>query len=420
MLENQIEGTKGSDKSLILSFIWIIFSVLYVLFINTINIFPSIYYIFSSILLFVFILGIIVSTKINISLSFGKFFWIMYSIVIIMGSFFSINQELSIKYLLSYLPLVVLMIFSENIPIQIFNFIVPSMVICTGVHVFMNLFFLIQPEKQINILMKLYTGKELMNAVNQTRASFLVGITSDIGQNAFHISLFMICMFALLLTKTNKIVSIISFLFGLVLLIGTTKRGLMAGLFASMIVIILIRSRKNIKRFFVYSVLLIFFILVGWYILNNLEITQVMIKKNIDYSGNILNGRQYIYASTLNAFNQHPFRGIGVNTTQIVSSGNDAHNIYLQVLAESGVVGFILFVTAITCGLVQGIKELLKAEKSKYETIIIFSVSYQVFFVVYGMSGNPFYNNSLLATYILCLMIVHIFKKKKDEDCSYD
>ncbi len=81
------------------------------------------------------------------------------------------------------------------------------------------------------------------------------------------------------------------------------------------------------------------------------EILFRRIKSIIDISETSNNGRIFIWKETLKSIKNHPLLGVGIgnfptilkqNPTAI-KAGSSAHNIYLHIMAESGIGGFILF-----------------------------------------------------------------------------
>ena len=102
--------------------------------------------------------------------------------------------------------------------------------------------------------------------------------------------------------------------------------------------------------------------------------------------------------------------GSGINTTQIITDGNDAHNIYLQITSELGIVGICFYMLFFIYNYSYALKRVNMSESMMY------SIYYQTFFLIYGFSGNPLYQLCILFMYIyiLCLNSKE-GEKNKDE-----
>ena len=97
-----------------------------------------------------------------------------------------------------------------------------------------------------------------------------------------------------------------------------------------------------------------------------------------------------------------------------------AHNIYLQLLAETGVVGLITFLYLFLSNTIklskmifaQGIDSICEHENSKYIAALIYLL---LFFMLYGFSGNPLYDAYMYIMAMLCcagIQAVIIYSKK--------
>lgn len=128
-------------------------------------------------------------------------------------------------------------------------------------------------------------------------------------------------------------------------------------------------------------------------------------------------------------FNDKPIIGYGINTfttyltkkTSVVEIYN-AHNIYYQLLGETGIIGFILFIIIFASIFLISLK-LLKIYINDKKALlnINFIILLQSLFLIYGISGNSFYYLSQLFVYFLCISIlsyyyINVNKKRNDND----
>ena len=126
-------------------------------------------------------------------------------------------------------------------------------------------------------------------------------------------------------------------------------------------------------------------------------------------SSDVLSGRDLKAALALQEFDEHPVIGIGTGRyahaeaayyaetmTKAGLNGTNPHNIYLQVLCENGIVGFILFAIFIGCTLWQ-----LWRQRS-WQAFSIFGL-----FLVSGMTLGVFYSASV-ASFVLALIFANL------------
>ena len=130
---------------------------------------------------------------------------------------------------------------------------------------------------------------------------------------------------------------------------------------------------------------------------------------------NVFSQRSDLWALSLEEFYNNPILGAGwgriVQLTESwsnTSSGLATHNIYIQLLAETGLVGTALFLSPFVIEYVKSFKKLIsKVSKSK---LIKFGVFWETFFFLYGFTGNPIYDLCPL-----CLFFVSVLMCRVDE-----
>ena len=188
-------------------------------------------------------------------------------------------------------------------------------------------------------------------------------------------------------------------------LLFTQKRGpLIWGSLALLVSYYVYNSNKKSTRIFK----IIAFVVVAFAFLNLAEqfipeLSVVFERFKIDDTSNsditFLSGREVLYEAAWKLFRQNPWLGVGwsgyANAARIYTGIEEmtAHNIYLQLLAETGVVGFLIFVTLYICAITRGIKCLQAARKEKInvderqQKIMAFALFFIIYNVAYGMSG---------------------------------
>jgi O-antigen ligase len=160
--------------------------------------------------------------------------------------------------------------------------------------------------------------------------------------------------------KKDYVLRLINYAYVPSALFGTVLTGSRMGLFTIIpgLLFILVRSTQ-LKR---SSLALVFAGLVGaWFVLQTL-VPQSSIDRFSTISSSIaerdLGGRVELWRATIAAFSEHPFLGVGSGALRAPSEiGSVAHNTFLSVLAETGLIGLTLFVILFAMAVYQGLRK---------------------------------------------------------------
>lgn len=207
-------------------------------------------------------------------------------------------------------------------------------------------------------------------------------------------------------TFLHRMFGFIFIFIGIYGILLTAKRGLLLGALAAALFTFVVYKKAYQKSILKIFILIILVSILGWVIFRNFEATQVMISRFFN-NNNFFTYRISIYQNLINEFLKNPIMGTGTaSATDILSIGG--HNIYLTVLMENGIMGFVLFTVSVLYSMFFTIKTALmigKSGKVNKLPFIMFSLYIQVFFIVYGMTGNPLYDNYILYFYLFSLII---------------
>ena len=163
---------------------------------------------------------------------------------------------------------------------------------------------------------------------------------------------------------------------------------------------------------------------------------RMLAERILLYSGDkTYNGRSYYWTAALSIFSNNKIHGIGMGCfsqyfdVYFHRLGNleayDAHNIYIQMLAELGIVGEALFVIFFVICLISTIKlfkKLRKIREKEYGYVLCYSVFLQIWFIVYGATGNPLYGAGQSFFYIASIAMMMSVKhelKIKEYNCEF-
>ncbi len=123
----------------------------------------------------------------------------------------------------------------------------------------------------------------------------------------------------------------------------------------------------------------------------------------------------------INMFNEKPIVGYGFGTfpqylTRFRSTNiYHAHNIYYQLLGETGIIGTSIFIIFFAMNLIKTLKlhkKIMKEGNHQNLVMVNFSLSVQLLFLIYGLSGNTLYYTDQLTMYMMSIGIL-----LKLEDC---
>ncbi|WP_461202965.1 O-antigen ligase family protein [Enterococcus sp. N342-3-1-2] len=270
----------------------------------------------------------------------------------------------------------------------------------SAIHVIFTWIAIFDTNLVLNINRILLSGSTYWSNNGQFLRGTNPGITGQTGQNAFFICVFIIIISTKILVniKINKkqlFFQCFCIALGMIALMTTSKRGHLISLIISLfpILFIFFKEQKSYRKYFIF---ILFLIISGSIIFYNTEYFQIILEKfdQLNDSGDLTNGRLELWKYTFTLFKEAPIIGAGFGVVRSVFN-METHNIYLQLLGETGIVGFILFLALFILFL----KNSLKKYKSKNHAILI-SLFIQVFFLLYGMTGNPLFDYGFFLLYI--------------------
>lgn len=131
-----------------------------------------------------------------------------------------------------------------------------------------------------------------------------------------------------------------------------------------------------------------------------------------------LSGRTLLYSLALSFFRRNPLLGIGWGKfrgytqgifSQYSTSTYEVHNVYLQLLCETGIIGLVTFITAVGTTLFHSIKKYRSFINAGFTErqfqAVRLGLFLQLFFIFYCLSGNPLYDYNFLITYFIGILL---------------
>lgn len=257
------------------------------------------------------------------------------------------------------------------------------------------------------------------------------GITAQTATNAYYLTvLISFCIGFLFINREKKIKVVASLLFCLSLygVILTQKRGLFIGNVIALLFIFSVGilekkiSYKMMKQLLVFSGVLIFIIIIFSQTKEGIVFFERLFIS--DNQSDYTTGRLSIYQMLLKDLFESGkiFFGNGLGSASAFMNGRQgsaaAHNIYIQLLYEYGLVGCVLFLWFFT---------MIFAKTwicNKDNSFRIIALYFQMFFFIYGIMGSPLYINFQFMIYIvICSMCFAKERGRKHEiitisDCT--
>ena len=142
-------------------------------------------------------------------------------------------------------------------------------------------------------------------------------------------------------------------------------------------------------------------------------------------NGDPLSGRNHIWSYAIQMFESSPVIGKGflsfnayINAQGFRYYGMywnyQAHNVYLQLLAELGIIGLLIFV-ALICVLLVGLIRIFltwKNVKGFEPVILLTAVYWSILIAIYSMSANTIYYSCQLVVLSVCIAIYQTYISK--------
>ena len=287
-----------------------------------------------------------------------------------------------------------------------------------------------------SIFLRLFDISDQVEILNLSRNGVYNGITNQTAHTA-GIILFSIFIIISDYHVGKKILfSSLMFLFFLMFaLLLTGKRAhIVFGLIA--VIFLSIFSKKGIQRYkalFIW-VIVILFLIASLYLFVNIFSNQTsgifIVINNLyrtifnDGSHDILSGREILYQQAVNNFFKSPIIGNGWryfynNSVGLLPGGgrSNVHNIYLQLLSDVGIIGFLSFLSLIVTIFNFSYRQFIKVHNDGFiKKIITFSLLIQTFYILYGFTGNGLSDYNYFAMYLLSVIFIIFTSKYLDKE----
>jgi len=326
--------------------------------------------------------------------------------LLLINVIFSVNQTTSLKISISLVAVINIGIMIQYVP-WVLDKIRYVYLLFASIHVFFTFVGVLFKEFYL-----VYIIRNLPENVQSVYALFIRansyhGITDQTGRNAFYISIGIAVLTSFIfstkkMTWKKRILVLSAILVFFVALFLTGRRGSLLANIISMLVVIAISAYKyriNIKKYIV-PFIFIAGVFVALALLLIPETRRIFIRI-ISLSGNdISTGRFDLYKDVLRFWWKRPIIGMGIGSFN-VRYGISAHNLYLQILAELGVIGLLVFLCFIIRRYINSLRHFLFSDRNQSNNLIWIYI--QTFSIIYCLVESPITELYFLLPWILSL-----------------
>lgn len=355
----------------------------------------------------------------------GRFFWIVLALLSCLN-----NQDMRFdsqsRWILPMCGIIIMIALKGRNEWQ--SYFIKTVRFFTGIHAFFTIFFYVFKGLYLNVFVKLIPGAGVY-LISKFNDGCMPGITGHYSTNGIYLGIGFVFFANDLITKNynsqnEKIKAVCKALFVLLALVLTTKRAhILFGVIVCFVIYYFYNSDKKVSRWFYIIGAVIGLAVLVIIMAPIVPAVGNMVNRFVNADGGELsNGRIWFWEFALEKFRQNPVFGIGwggfkhyyhmrIGDYSSTSTTVDAHNVYLQILCEMGIVGFVVFLCAVSATFKttwSALKRVCK-NKRKYSNSVIneltLSIGMQVFFVLYCFTGNCLYDCEFFFVYaISCAM----------------
>lgn len=304
---------------------------------------------------------------------------------------------------------------------------VPKMIVAIGIpNVIATLLFLVNDSLYRIFISKTYG--EYQSGTEYGKYGYRAALADHYSQNATYISMVVLALFALfLMEKQKRRKTFWGVLLGIsvIALLLTSKRAHLLFCVAAAIIVYYLaypqkRLEKTFKLVITGAVVAFGLAVVSEYIP---QINNVFERFQTAGTDKETVGRFIMWNYAFGLFKQKPLFGTGwwgFRYSGITNVRADAltgcHNVYIEILANCGVVGFVIFIIALISAIyitLRSIKFCIDKELLEYKIVLLCSAAIQIFCLMYCMTGNVMFDRTF-HFYIVAVILSVSFYLSKD------
>ena len=257
------------------------------------------------------------------------------------------------------------------------------------------------------------TYKSYQNGTQGGLYGYRAALAAHYSQNGSYITIVLLAVWAVYFCMKNtekkkKLLLGFGIATCIALLLTSKRAHLLFGIATLIIVYYVVNPQKRVQR----SFKLMLGAVVAIVLLNVLidyipEISQVFERFQTAGSDNASLARFLMWDRAFSIFSQNPLLGIGwygfrykSGLSEFTGATAGCHNIYLELLCEIGLIGFLIFIFVMGSSLILTLKNINQTYGIDDKTIehirwaLAVSFAIQFFVLLYGFTGNPLYDDT--------------------------
>ena len=256
-------------------------------------------------------------------------------------------------------------------------------------HILFTLIFFFVPNLYVRV-------RPIIAARNIMFEGYRTALTGHYSTNAIYISISVLIFGSVFFQKKMKEIEkkyVFLFLVSIMAILLTTKRGPLIFSLASVFITYILVDKKRFSNRFIKVLFSLMILFVMFYLVANYIPALAGAFARFSEDGD--SGRSVMYLLAIKMFLMNPLMGSGTGAYKIQYCyylAKDAdhmylntHNVYLQLLAENGIIGLVMFLFAAILTLIISIKLLQEfhIKNNSNECVMYISVAFQVYFLLY-------------------------------------
>lgn len=327
----------------------------------------------------------------------GIAFWTLAGLLL--GGHISSGETVTVSVVAGFLVYLLMQNHAKS-----FDPIIIAMVLCAalyGIFVYLDMF---APELMMSINKSVLKDGSLQFYTDLSAWGYYPGVTGFNFMSGFFVTLFLAyCLYNVLFPKgKGTLIYVILTVLSVLATILVQKRSIFIASTVAVCCMIVFSflTKKRIKHFIIAFLLIGVLFAAVYIFLQNSESGAKFLDR-FNNSDDLSSGRFDIYEKLMLDWQKYFLFGNGTGASQaIVSSG--AHNIYVQIIYDHGLVGLLLYVAWFILNLRYTLIRFKKVQGPCYEKRILFmSMFVQIIFLIYGFFGNPIND--------LCVFLLYVF-----------